>query len=105
MTPPPIPANAERGALFLDLAIPDWEDKIDLRDLDLSQGCKCVLGQINPAGARLRQDRFDRALDALGLGYQDAARLGFIVWGRQRYDMLTAGWRRLIEARRAAREV
>lgn len=35
-----------RGSKFLDKKLPGWDFDINLRTLDLSEGCKCVLGQL-----------------------------------------------------------
>ena len=35
-----------RGARLLDKIMPGWDKKIDLHDLDLSDGSTCVLGQL-----------------------------------------------------------
>lgn len=34
------------GAAWLDLADPDWPDKVELGHLDMRRNCRCVLGQI-----------------------------------------------------------
>lgn len=38
-------AEIERGAKMLDEYEPGWELRIDLGDLQMDQGCQCVLGQ------------------------------------------------------------
>lgn len=45
MTSATIAERVQRGAAFLDENFPDWTNEIDLRTLDLSSGCACILGQ------------------------------------------------------------
>jgi hypothetical protein len=40
-------SRVERGAKFLDNVIPGWAEYIDIDDLDLGHGYKCVLGQLS----------------------------------------------------------
>lgn len=96
----------ERGAQFLDEAEPGWVDRIDLDELDLGSGCNCVLGQLylsEHPRTRNKWDAYSRKAEELGIdpdSYQ-AARLGFMEWGRARFDNMTAAWRREIQKRRA----
>ena len=41
-----IKQRVSRGIELLDQEVPDWFDKIDLDDLDLSSARSCVLGQV-----------------------------------------------------------
>lgn len=34
------------GAALLDRTVPDWETKIDLANLVIWDGCRCILGQL-----------------------------------------------------------
>lgn len=36
----------DRGAAWLDEAVPDWRGAIDITTLDLKSGCRCVMGQL-----------------------------------------------------------
>lgn len=96
-----IPRNVERGAEFLDARIPGWEEKIDLDKLDLGSCCNCIVGQLNPAHTRIREDRYWSGIKELGV--RGEAKHGFITWGTQTFDVLTEGWRNLIERRRRRR--
>jgi hypothetical protein len=94
-----IPANVERGAEFLDEKLPGWEEKINLRTLDLGSTCKCVVGQLYKEGPR-DHAAYDRGLDVLGIPDGMTARLGFNTWGRQTFTRLTESWKDLIRQRR-----
>jgi len=37
---------AQRGAIYLDRIMPDWYTRVTLTTLNLSNTCRCVLGQI-----------------------------------------------------------
>lgn len=41
-----VEARVTNGAEYLDSVWPDWWRQIDLGLLDLSDGCRCILGQI-----------------------------------------------------------
>lgn len=41
-----IEARVARGAEWLDATKPGWERLVDLAELDLSNGCRCVLGHV-----------------------------------------------------------
>lgn len=95
-----IPANVERGAAFLDERVPGWEEKLNLRTLNVSSTRGCVLGQLH------RKNRGDyaayaRGLETLGLSDREAARLGFDIWGMQTFYRLTSGWKAMVLKRRA----
>lgn len=98
-----IAPNVARGAEFLDEKLgPEWHEQINLRTLDLGSTCNCVVGQL------FRQGRRDFAAYGRGtykLGVKDERRLGFMTWGRQRYDSLTDSWKALIQQRRKERRV
>jgi hypothetical protein len=38
--------NIKRGMRWLDAHYPDWEWRINLQTLQLSSGCRCILGQL-----------------------------------------------------------
>lgn len=38
--------RVERGAALLDERYPGWEHSVDLAKLDLSDSCRCILGQL-----------------------------------------------------------
>jgi hypothetical protein len=61
--------NVKAGAAYLDRAVPDWADKINLENLDLGNGRYCILGQLGPC-----------YLDSphyLNLGYKKCIDYGF----------------------------
>lgn len=103
-----IATRVAAGAAVLDIAAPGWDDKINVDQLDLSDTCNCVLGQL--------ADDYDIGIGKLSLENPQAVALGFLDiqdtqdghrfdWdSRDRsYRKLTAAWRKLIEARRSAR--
>jgi hypothetical protein len=93
----------ERGALFLDEVRPGWATRIDPDTLDLASSCDCVLGQLyqseHPRSRRPPYESYDRMVDELDLGYDRVGRLGFVSWGRAKYENMTAAWRREIAKR------
>jgi hypothetical protein len=96
-------ATVASGCAWLDVVAPGWHRNIDLRLLDLSDMCLCVIGQL--VGEYLT--------DAVGVVDEDessdeagAARLGFTdvkkIWD---YDELTKEWARVIRKRQRAEAV
>jgi hypothetical protein len=87
------------GAAWLDQDEPGWDARIDLDRLDLSSGCRCILGQLDGG--------FGDGMEARSLSLVRAAQLGFTAdWDspldlRDEWAALTAAWRDLITARRA----
>lgn len=45
----------KRGARMWDEKIPDWFEQIDISTLDMSQACRCIVGQLG--GRELNLDR------------------------------------------------
>lgn len=89
-----------RGAAFLDVRLPGWEDDIDTATLDLSDECGCVLGQL---GKRLGTlGTYGCVQDALGLSDAESQRLGYFRWSTGSWPSLTHAWRAAIHARRDA---
>lgn len=73
----------ERGAKLLDTKLPGWHKQIKLNRLDLSDGCRCVLGQLGQIKVNL--DRlswhdgrasYEEMCDEI-LGLKDDSRYGF----------------------------
>lgn len=69
--------RARRGALYLDRVMPDWYGRVRLRELNLGDACRCVLGQIfDDAHSELMKtlvptDFTDDALDSgFALGFE-----------------------------------
>ena len=82
------------GAAFLDERKPGWDGQISLYHLNIASDCNCILGQLGGGF-------FNGALD-FGLTSDRQTRpLGF-TGAPSLYRALTAEWRRVIEARRAA---
>lgn len=84
------------GAAWLDANLPDWEARIDLERLDLSEAKLCILGQLfgDYGNKASRNARFsDKGLESGNRGFNTYS---------GGYEPLTAEWRHLIEARRAA---
>ena len=38
--------RVEAGVAWLDEHVPDWVDRVEVKDLELTSACDCVLGQI-----------------------------------------------------------
>ena len=83
-----IPTNVRRGAAFLDERLPGWRKRIRLDELDLSSGCNCVLGQTLGG--------YDEGKELLGLSEREVERYGFWRHGRQSFESLTEGWRKVL---------
>jgi hypothetical protein len=87
----------EKGAKLLAARVPGWEKKINPETLDLSDSCKCVLGQV--------YGNYEDGFKALDLPFlTDRAIRGFTVDRTEHssYRPLTKGWLRFLEARAAA---
>lgn len=110
----------QKGAALLDVRLPGWADQIDLDTLELSNGCRCVLGQL--AGRKvnlellgLDADDYVEASGEIVASYEDvidqvgdAVKLGFAL-GRTRlrrreaweaWEALQDAWKGEIVARR-----
>ena len=103
-----IAERVDAGAAFLDEHDPGWwrQPRIDLDRLDLGQPCGCVLGQLYVHDCPEPPLHYMHAMDAFDLppiGDADAD-LGFdsSLEIEGEYALLTAEWKRVIEARRAA---
>lgn len=60
--------RVENGARWLDENFPGWEDRINIDTLDLSNGQRCICGQVfakNAKKSRARADGFDYAVSNL----------------------------------------
>ncbi len=82
------------GAELLDAMNPNWFTKVSLQDLQMSNPCKCVVGQLYKT--------YNLGLDVLGV---DRYFEREIEYGFDSYDNLidlTPCWHREIEARLAA---
>lgn len=123
-----ITGRVTAGAKFLDEHDPDWwradvERAIDLRELDLSGGEVCILGQRCPLEMRearpVGETSYSLYATALSgvpkgeVGALDrwASALGFQMtpgwvddpdWEDDEYEALTNEWRKVITERRAA---
>jgi hypothetical protein len=100
-----IPERVAAGAAWLDAAMPNWIDKVDLDTLDVGSDCRCILGQTFGHYQRSPEDARWSVPD--GMTYLAADR-GFNVDNNPddeaetaEFAELTAEWRRVIESRRA----
>lgn len=65
--------RVQRGMALLDEREPGWEHQIDLAELDMNHGCKCILGQIGmklhhlPMIGSAWRTPYLRMIDTLGL--------------------------------------
>lgn len=95
-------ARVARGAAWLDENRQGWERQIDLASLDLSNGCRCILGQLfsgdqDQTGYGKAMERFPD-LDADANPY----RHGFVDFGRTANSILDEAWISLIKERFAS---
>jgi hypothetical protein len=76
-----------------------WHRRVSIRRLDMSDGCECILGQLEGDYG----DYYD-AVDRLDLSFDDATRLGLHRdWRGPRWETLDEAWRDEIRERRKAR--
>jgi hypothetical protein len=99
---PPVPDRVQAGVDLLDREVPGWVGYVDLDSLDVTDECRCVLGQVFGGGAR---DGYSEGLDELDIvgrasvyGFCAADNAG----GYDDERRLTAAWRNRIEARQVA---
>lgn len=99
-----------RGIAWLDEQHPGWEGKIDLRTLDLSNSCFCVLGQLEMSYGRA----LARIIEAGAIG--EADRFSSSIWANRRaftflgglpdeWTQLTAAWKTAITQRLAGKGI
>lgn len=102
--------NVRDGAALLDKEFgPNWVDLIDLDTLELSNSCKCILGQVHKKlHPRSQKTGYGVLRTKLGI-LDEESKYGFDAgWGFRNliytgYDRLDREWRRLIGGRRAAK--
>lgn len=106
-------ALAARGAARLDVRRPNWFKEIELNNLDMSSGCKCICGQ-------LYGEYSEKSVAAVVGGWvrrlvrtnydHIASKYGFFVpeeidnkyYGSTPWSRLENAWKREVRARRAA---
>lgn len=96
------------GAAYLDEHIPDWVRLITVERLDISSGCRCILGQLHaedypypgemPGEAGMQPGDANRT--RIAMGFEVDSDLGDDRAGLE-YGWLTDEWARVIEQRRA----
>jgi hypothetical protein len=93
--------RVEKGAAFLDKVLPGWENKINVKELDLTFFSGCILGQLYGV---------PRANLAIKQNFEGAAELGFFLMPSETetapsvleaYAPLTRAWVEEISRRRA----
>lgn len=82
--------RVRRGIAWLNDRAHGWRRKVVVKDLDLSNPCGCVLGQIEVEDAGGDYYRF---CHENGLDEQQAVRLGFESGQTVRYPTLTRIWK------------
>jgi len=87
--------TVERGAALLDERLPGWDAEIDVENLNMSNACDCVFGQLFGS--------YDKGLRVLVMDQGTSKTFGFFVWPTSRWSSLSFAWRNLIRERRAAR--
>lgn len=106
--------RAERGAAFLDVKRPDWLYRINVGDLAIAWGDKCVIGQLHGGKyygpleelGLLVDESTSNELSAAAHGFEitdDLVGEGEIVY--ETYTRLTDVWRNLVTERRLTREL
>lgn len=96
------------GAVWLDHNVPGWAERVTLGGLQMSRGCRCVLGYVFRVDAEAADagDGFTFASEEYGRGNPGdwAERLGFDVplGLEHHYPRLQALWKKEIEKRRSA---
>ncbi len=88
----------QSGAQLLDERRPGWYREIDIAQLDIALGSKCILGQVYGS--------YFEGVKAIGLACGQTAPYGFAVTfsgpAPDNYANLTAAWREEIALRRLA---
>jgi hypothetical protein len=99
-------AAARRGADFLDRELgPNWEDRIDVATLDLSSGCRCVVGQIYRGQGSGYEPSYFAGCRALGMSDFAAAHCGFVAdFPKVDWPDLNEAWLHVLAERAAARQ-
>lgn len=92
------------GAAFMDEYFPDWEDDIDINQLDIRNGCDCVLGQIATKRFGLTggpNSPYVQICELLNLDPVQQRCLGFVSTGMG--DLINMIWREQIIKRQEAK--
>lgn len=102
--PESLSTRVRRGVALLDEKVPGWHNRIDVDELDLTDTCHCVLGQITGQsywtviegwlGLTSRVDFEDHGFDVVSAGIRS---------GRDLYEFhtLTRMWRLIVRIRRS----
>lgn len=91
-----IKERVQAGAELLDREEPGWEQRIDVRELDLQDACRCILGQL--------YGDYDDGIALIHLPDEDSLGFdfGFNSTMTPQFRTLTRAWKALIRERRAA---
>jgi hypothetical protein len=109
---PDIPERVARGVALLDEKCPGWDQKINVKALDIEDPANCVIGQVYKdsgivgafgigATNLVGKKAYGNDINAPVLiehGFSGTRRPG----DDNEFDALTAAWKRAIRARRAA---
>lgn len=93
--------HVKKGLAFLDGKFPNWEDVINLNDLEIKSGFNCICGQIGFRSTY--ESRYD-----IG-NYNMNSSLGFYLpefakgYGEKAWNKLTNTWKREISLRQTAK--
>ena len=82
------------GVAVLDEHAPGWADSVDADTLYMSDGDRCVLGQLFGG--------YEYGCDRLGLYDDTPTRCGFNVTGQKPWQPLQDEWKRIITERQEA---
>lgn len=94
--------RVQKGLKFLEEKHgPGWEDKIDMRKLNLERGSVCVLGQVYAGKSRdAYVTGFDWATDQFAEELEDPSEFGFDTYD-EAYSVLTEAWKIVLQDREA----
>lgn len=97
-----VDARAATGAKWFDKNYPGWHQAIDRAQLDISDDCHCVVGQIAGSFNDCAKDFFRKLKDRVEHGVLIPQITMNVDQYDQYYDAITEAWNREIEQRMAA---
>lgn len=104
-----IEARVARGAAWLDENEPGWERRVEVNELRMKDGCRCVLGYVFREDAQegaYGNDGFNYAVESNRYLYDHTAELGFDCYcsedSEYGYAALSKAWMALLKERFAS---
>lgn len=96
--------RVKRGVEWLDANYPGWESKVIINTLDMSNGCRCILGQLFQSKVRNDwQSGFCYALDYNYINFREAKWFGFDA-PPGTWDELQAAWEKVLVERQGKQQ-